>query len=142
MAQRIARHRAERPVSWTTIEEPLQLMEAFESVPSSHCLVVDCLTLWTANSLERFSAPEIEEQSAALALYAAAREGTTVVVTNEVGLGIVGENRLARSYSDLLGRVNARWAEVATRVLFMVAGRALALESPFSLIEDLDEFSD
>ena len=65
-----------------------------------------------------------------------------MVVTNEVGLGIVGENRLARSYSDLLGRVNARWAEVATRVLFMVAGRALALESPFSLIEDLDEFSD
>jgi len=137
MAERIAQHRAARPASWQTIEEPLRLRESIADVSDDHCLVIDCLTLWTANALEAFGADQVEAHATAAAHIAAARTGLTVVVTNEVGLGIVLDNALARSYRDLLGRVNAIWAEDADQVYLLVAGRALALASTDALGERL-----
>ena len=137
MASRIAQHRRERPDSWRTIEEPVRLREAIAGVSDDHCLVVDCLTLWTANALETFGADEIELHATAAARLAATRSALTVAVTNEVGLGIVPDNALARSYRDVLGRVNAIWAEAADQVYLLVAGRALSLAKTDSLGERL-----
>jgi adenosyl cobinamide kinase/adenosyl cobinamide phosphate guanylyltransferase len=137
MKTRIARHMRERPSSWRTIEEPLRLWEAIEAVDGDDCLLVDCLTMWTANALERFGVEETGARAAAAAGAAAARPGLTIAVTNEVGLGLVPDNSLGRSYRDLLGRVNAVWAAAADRALFLVAGRALDLEQVDSLAEGL-----
>ena len=137
MADRIAVHRGERPAEWQTIEEPLLLRNAIAEVESTACVVVDCLTLWTANALEALGRDETEAQAAAAADAASARPGWTIVITNEVGLGIVPDNPLARSYRDLLGRVNTIWAEDADQVYLLVAGRALSLAKTDSLSERL-----
>ncbi len=137
MEARIERHRRERPGPWRTIEEPLRLREAIEGVDGGHCLIVDCLTLWTANALDRLGAEEAEARAAAAADAASARPGLTVAVTNEVGLGLVPDNPLGRSYRDLLGQVNAIWAAAADRAFLLVAGRALDLKRAESLAEGL-----
>lgn len=137
MAERIAAHQGERPAAWRTIEEPLRLRETIDEVENTACLVIDCLTLWTANALEALGTDQVESQAVAAARVAAARPGLTVVVTNEVGLGIVPDNVLGRSFRDLLGRVNAIWAEAAGEVYLLVAGRALALAKTDSLSERL-----
>ena len=128
MAARIAAHRTERPKSWTTIEEPLALVEAIAGVAPSACLLVDCLSLWVANLLETTGAQEVERAALAAAATAAARPGPTIAVTNEVGLGIVPVAALARAYRDVLGRVNAIWAERASAAHLVVAGRILPLQ--------------
>ena len=137
MTERIAQHRRERPDSWETIEEPLRLREAIEGVARDSCMLIDCLTLWTANALERLGAAETRAVAGTAASAAAARPGLTVAVTNEVGLGVVPDNALARSYRDLLGHVNAIWAEAADQALLLVAGRALALGKSELVIGDL-----
>lgn len=136
MAERIAVHRSERPADWQTIEEPLLLRETIAEVESTACLVLDCLTLWTANALEELGSAETELQAAASAAAASARPGWTIVITNEVGLGIVPDNPLGRSYRDLIGRVNTIWAEVADHAYLLVAGQALALGKPASIVEE------
>ena len=118
MADRIARHRQERPPEWTTIEEPRELAQALGRVPDGATAIVDCLSLWVANVSEP---PEV-------AARAAARRGLTIAVSNEVGLGIVPDNALARAYRDVLGRVNAEWAAAADEAYFVVAGKLLRLE--------------
>jgi adenosyl cobinamide kinase/adenosyl cobinamide phosphate guanylyltransferase len=114
MAERIERHRTERPEGWTTIEEPVDLHRALASVPAGETAVVDCLSLWVANGGDG-SVP-------------VSRDGLTIAVTNEVGLGIVPDNPLARGYRDDLGRANAAWVEAADEAYFVVAGRMLRLE--------------
>jgi adenosylcobinamide kinase/adenosylcobinamide-phosphate guanylyltransferase len=124
MAERIARHRADRPREWTTIEEPVELARALAAVPAGETAIVDCLSLWVANLGER----DVETPAAEAATLAAARSGLTLAVTNEVGLGLVPVNALARAYRDRLGRVNQLWAEAAGEVWLIVAGRSLWLE--------------
>jgi adenosylcobinamide kinase / adenosylcobinamide-phosphate guanylyltransferase len=124
MAERIERHRRERPAHWTTVEEPLQLGRALARTPGEATVVVDCLSLWVANVLEL---ADVEQEAERVARAAAARPGLTVAVTNEVGLGIVPDNALARRYRDVLGRVNAIWADTADEACFVVAGRTLRL---------------
>jgi adenosyl cobinamide kinase/adenosyl cobinamide phosphate guanylyltransferase len=124
MAARIARHREERPPDWKTVEEPLELAHALAAAPSGDTVVVDCLSLWVANLDGRGA----EEPAAEAARLAAEREGLTIAVTNEVGLGIVPDNALARAYRDELGRVNALWVEAADEAWLVVAGRKLRLE--------------
>jgi adenosyl cobinamide kinase/adenosyl cobinamide phosphate guanylyltransferase len=131
MAARIAAHRAGRPGAWTTVEEPLRLHEALQVAKGT--VVVDCLSLWVANLLEA-GARDIEEQSVAAASVAA-RRGRTIAVSNEVGLGVVPATPLGRRYRDVLGRVNAAWAEAAEATLLVVAGRALPLASPWELVD-------
>jgi adenosyl cobinamide kinase/adenosyl cobinamide phosphate guanylyltransferase len=125
MAERIRRHRAERPAAWTTVEEPVELRAALEA--ASGTVVVDCLSFWVANLLEAdWSDEAVEAEAEACARAAAARD--TIAVSNEVGLGVVPATPLGRRYRDVLGRVNATWAAAADRALFVVAGRVLELD--------------
>jgi adenosylcobinamide kinase/adenosylcobinamide-phosphate guanylyltransferase len=139
MAERIARHRAARPAQWRRVEEPVDLRAALDEAGGQACLVVDCLSLWIANLLDRsWREQAIEEEARALADVAAGRTPLTAVVTNEVGLGIVPSTPLGRSYRDLLGRVNATWAASAATAALVVAGRPLPLARPGAIFPELD----
>jgi adenosylcobinamide kinase/adenosylcobinamide-phosphate guanylyltransferase len=134
MRSRIERHRARRPAEWTTVEEPLGLREALAGLDGGTLAVVDCLTLWVANLLERGdSEQEIVEDTEAVAAAARSRAAPVVVVTNEVGLGIVPATPSGRAYRDVLGRVNSTFVEHADKAAFVVAGRLLQLDSPAAL---------
>ncbi|MGA2929519.1 MAG: bifunctional adenosylcobinamide kinase/adenosylcobinamide-phosphate guanylyltransferase [Solirubrobacteraceae bacterium] len=135
MAQRIARHQRERPDTWTTIEEPLELEAAIARAAPADALILDCLTLWTANLLAGSEPAAVEARAGAAAAAAARRPGLTIAISNEVGQGIVPGNELARRYRDLLGRVNAIWAAAADHAYLLVAGRALALAPVDRLLE-------
>jgi adenosylcobinamide kinase / adenosylcobinamide-phosphate guanylyltransferase len=127
--QRIACHRAERPPDWRVVEEPVALEEVLLGVPEEATVVVDCLSLWVANLLGREdSEAEIVASAERAAKLASRRRGATVVVSNEVGLGIVPANALSRSYRDALGRVNAAWAAAADEAFLVVAGTTLRLD--------------
>ncbi len=121
MEERIARHRERRGSEWTTIEEPLALAEvlAAESDPK-RAILVDCLTLWLANLLgaEREIAAEFEKLEGVLSNVG----GPVVLVSNEVGQGIVPDNALARRFRDEAGRLHQQIAAVAGRVVFVTAG--------------------
>jgi adenosylcobinamide kinase / adenosylcobinamide-phosphate guanylyltransferase len=128
MAERIRRHQAERPVHWETVEAPVDVQSVLERIPAEAAVVVDCLSLWVANLLERGDGDdEIEAASDALSAVAAARRSLTIAVSNEVGLGVVPRTELGRRYRDVLGRVNAAWAADAEHAAFVVAGRSLRL---------------
>jgi adenosyl cobinamide kinase/adenosyl cobinamide phosphate guanylyltransferase len=122
MTARIERHKNERPQSWQTIEEPLELAGSLASVPSEETAIVDCLSLWVANALG--AQRDLDERALAAAV---ARPGLTIAVTNEVGMGIVPDNALARAYRDELGRVNAAWTAAADEAYLVVAGRTVTL---------------
>jgi adenosylcobinamide kinase / adenosylcobinamide-phosphate guanylyltransferase len=131
MAERIRRHRAERPTHWETIEEPTELESALRPVPLGATVLIDCLTLWLSNLMERnFSDLDIEDAARSAAAFAASRSGATIVVSNEVGSGIVPDNAISRRYADVLGRVNTVWADAAAESFLVVAGRVLPLAAP------------
>lgn len=121
MAARIARHRARRGDSWRTIEVPLALPEAIEQAAGPDApVLVDCLTLWLANLLQAGRDPVRETELLLAALRRA--PGPVVLVSNEVGLGIVPDNALARRFRDEAGRMNQVMAEAAGRVVLVIAG--------------------
>ncbi|MBN2312184.1 MAG: bifunctional adenosylcobinamide kinase/adenosylcobinamide-phosphate guanylyltransferase [Candidatus Hydrogenedentes bacterium] len=131
MRERIARHRAERGPGWDTIEAPLDLAGAIRRAGAPGAAVlVDCLTVWLGNRLHH--EPALAEDGAFPAeLDAAIRESQAarlVLVTNEVGMGIVPENELARRFRDLAGRLNQRVAALANRVILSVCGQALTIK--------------
>ena len=128
MAERIAAHRARRDAGWRTIETPHDIADALAAAPADAAVLVDCLTLWLANVLE--GTHDIDAQTARLQDVLAARVGPTVLVSNEVGLGIVPDNALARRFRDLQGTLNQRIAAQAQRVVMMVAGVPIAVKSP------------
>jgi len=128
MAERIDRHRAQRPPGWTTLEAPVDLYSAVMSAGQGDYLVIDCLTLWVSNLLGN-GRTSSEVLIAARRLAEVLRQRRAVVVSNEVGLGIMPDNELARIFEVALGNVNAVFAECAERSVFMVAGRALELKS-------------
>ncbi len=130
MAERIRLHQAERPSAWATIEEPLDLPEAFAKVADDDALIIECVSLWVANMLARGDTDsEVEEHGRATAALASSRRSLTIAVSNEVGLGIVPANEFGRRYRDVLGRVNASWAAGADQTALVVAGRILRLEN-------------
>jgi adenosyl cobinamide kinase/adenosyl cobinamide phosphate guanylyltransferase len=126
MAERIRLHREERPDGWTTIEEPVALDAALARVAPGDAVVLDCLSLWVANLLER-DADVDAHNGRALALVQD-RTAPTIAVSNEVGLGVVPATELGRLYRDVLGRVNGHWAAAADDAAFVVAGRMLRLQ--------------
>lgn len=127
MRQRIDRHRDQRGEGWRTIEEPRDLagVIAAESTAQS-AILVDCLTLWLSNLIFAEADPEAETARLAEALRAA--PGPVVLVTNEVGSGIVPDNALARRFRDEQGRLNRRIAEVADVAVLVAAGLPLVLK--------------
>jgi adenosylcobinamide kinase/adenosylcobinamide-phosphate guanylyltransferase len=128
MASRIAAHRAERPEGWLTVEEPYALEESLSGANPSHTVVVDCLTLWTANALARDDEPDrVLAAATRAAATAARRQALTIAVSNEVGLGIVPLEPIGRAYRDLLGSVNRAWVAASADAALVVAGRALRL---------------
>ena len=131
MRARIERHRAERPAAWRVREEPLDLAVGLAALADDTFAIVDCLTLWASNRLGAGDAPEaVIDRARVAAALAAARAAPTVVVTNEVGWGIVPVNDLARVYRDLLGGVNGAFADHAESAWLVVAGRVMPLVRP------------
>lgn len=130
MSRRIERHRRERPAHWITIEEPLNLAEGIRSAAESDLVVVDCLTLFAGRLLEACGDDEegiarrIEQLEACLA----SSHPPIVLVSNEVGSGVVPAFEMGRRYRDLLGEINQRVAAVAGSVVLLVAGLPLLLK--------------
>ena len=119
MAARIARHRAERGRGWTTVEEPLALVEALAARPGRATLV-DCLTLWLTNLMH--AGRDVEAEVARLSGSIGALEGPAIFVSNEVGLGLVPETKLGREFRDWQGRLNQEAARACDAVVLVAAG--------------------
>lgn len=135
LRDRIARHRHERPTEWPTVEEPVALAAALSVIDTGALVVVDCLTVWVGNLFHHLpDADAREQQYAALLRVLAGRDGHTVVVSNEVGMGLVPADASSREYRDELGRLNQRVAAIAERSLLLVAGRALELRNPWEVL--------
>ncbi len=126
MAKRIALHRARRGAGWQTIEAPDDLAHAFIAAPAEVPVLVDCLTLWLSNRMlaDADMDAEVGHLEEALDRHA----GTVVLVSNEVGFGIVPDNALARRFRDLQGSLNQRMAARADRVALLVAGLPLIVK--------------
>lgn len=127
MADRIARHRAVRGPRWRTVDAPLALAAAILAESrTDNVILVDCLTLWASNLLlgERDVAAAIPELTAAIAN----APGKVILVTNEVGLGIVPDNALARRFRDIAGDINQAVAACVERAIFMAAGLPIVLK--------------
>ncbi len=130
LRDRIERHREERP-AWPTIEAPIDLAAAITSVAPDALVIVDCLTVWLGNVLHHGAEPSIGP------VHRRARRagpGRSIVISNEVGLGIHPDTELARRYRDVLGRINQAVAAAASTSLLLVAGRATVLRDPWELL--------
>jgi len=136
MAERIRRHRDQRPAHWLTVEEPIAIGAAVERYAGGcDLLLLDCLTLWLSNlCFEKSGLPQAEIESAAQAEVArvatAAAASHIVIVTNEVGCGLVPETPLGRRFRDLQGFVNQQAACSADWVYHMVAGIPITIKQP------------
>ncbi|MCB2227414.1 MAG: bifunctional adenosylcobinamide kinase/adenosylcobinamide-phosphate guanylyltransferase [Desulfarculaceae bacterium] len=131
MTARIARHQAERGEAWSTLEEPLALEEALRRADGPDAvLLVDCLTLWLSNLVlgANLSDTAVAERGEALAGMLPELKARVILVANEVGLGIVPENALARRWRDLAGGLNQRMASACDTVVLVAAGLPLALK--------------
>ena len=126
MAERIAKHRARRGDEWIEREAPLDLSNALSETDGGGARLVDCLTLWLSNLLhaERDRPKAIAELADTLK----SQDSPVVLVTNEVGLGIVPDNALARAYRDAAGIMNQTIADIADEVEFIVAGLPMKLK--------------
>jgi adenosylcobinamide kinase/adenosylcobinamide-phosphate guanylyltransferase len=127
MAERIAQHRARRGNNWQTLEAPNDLAEALASAPKGPVLL-DCLTLWLSNRM--LAEADIDAEIDRLDQALARRAGPIVLVSNEVGYGIVPDNALARRFRDLQGSLNQRMGATADRVILVVAGLPMIVKGP------------
>ena len=136
MRQRIARHRAERPADWTTIEAPLALEDALLACGDRFdTILVDCLTVWTANVMQAEQSDEARVLARAQRLAEILRglSASVLLISNEVGSGIHPSTELGRVYRDLLGFVNQRIAAAADEVILLVAGCPLIVKQAAEL---------
>ncbi len=134
MAERIQHHRAQRPASWRTIEEPLALADAVErAATEADTVLVDCLTIWLSNLCYQDLGAHENVQNGARAqidrIAAAAKTCRVILVSNELGSGIVPEHPVARAFRDTHGLLNQRAAEAADEVILTVAGLPLYLKT-------------
>ncbi len=124
MRARVARHQRERDATWETLEVPMELARTLELHNTGGSVVlVDCLTFWLTNmAMANLSEIDIERRIASLDQTLSAMKVPVILVTNEVGQGIVPENRLARQFRDWAGHMNRKMAQRADQVIWMVAG--------------------
>jgi adenosylcobinamide kinase/adenosylcobinamide-phosphate guanylyltransferase len=145
MAERIAAHQAQRPASWRTVEEPNNLLQAIQAnATPGDVVVVDCLTLWVSNVLLKAIGPERDANMTPLTVWTAIeasvvneakdmltdardRDLTLILVSNEVGMGVVPATSVGRHYRDILGRVNQVVGSASDSLILMVAGLAVDL---------------
>ncbi len=138
MADRIRAHRADRPEAWATVEAPIELPRALTDAGPT--VLVDCVTLWLSNLMlggadDAALARSVDEMATACV----ARTGTTIVIANDVGSGIVPMEALSRRFRDAHGRMNQRLAAVADRSFLVVAGRLLELRDPVDHLPELEK---
>jgi adenosylcobinamide kinase / adenosylcobinamide-phosphate guanylyltransferase len=126
MRDRIARHQRDRTGNWTTVEAPLELSSALAAAPTGEAVLIDCATLWLTNLL--LADHDIPAETDRLVASIAACPAPVVIVSNEVGYGIVPENSLARRFRDEQGRLNQRLALEADVVVNVIAGLPLVLK--------------
>ena len=128
MVDRIERHKAERDARWTTVESPIGVPRAImEHARVGRPVLVDCLTLWLSNMM--LSERDVSAMTTALLGTLRAPPGPVVLVSNEVGLGLVPETPLGRSFRDAQGRLNQQVARAADHVVFLAAGLPLTLKN-------------
>ncbi|MCS6621476.1 bifunctional adenosylcobinamide kinase/adenosylcobinamide-phosphate guanylyltransferase [Roseibacterium beibuensis] len=130
MRDRIDRHIADRGDGWTTIEEPVNLAEVLDQTDGRGPRLVDCMTLWLSNLM--LDGREWEPAAKTLIETLSRQTSPVILVSNEVGMGIVPENALARAFRDAQGWLNQRVAVVADEVQFVVAGLPLQIKGPAS----------
>jgi adenosylcobinamide kinase / adenosylcobinamide-phosphate guanylyltransferase len=143
MARRVAHHRQHRPADWISVEEPLKLASALVRHSAANaCILVDCLTLWLSNLFfagraaiqaeagEPVDCPLLTDHIAALLECLPTLPGSAILVSNEVGCGIVPMNAVARAFADEQGRLNQSVAAVCDRVTLTAAGLPLELKGP------------
>lgn len=131
MAARIAAHRARRPSHWPVREEPIALGRALLEVarPGS-VVIVDCLTLWLTNIIMQSDDGLLERESDALLAAVQSAPGVVILVSNDVGSGIIPVNELARRFADVTGSLHQRVAQACDRVVWMMAGLPLTVKPP------------
>ncbi len=130
MAARIARHQAERPVHWRTLEAPLAVAQALTTVAPAPVVVLDCVTLWVTNLLLKPNADwaMVEAELVQLLAWYHSQSSELIVVSNEVGLGIIPADTVSRTFREWLGWCNQRLAAQADTVYLMVAGLPVAIK--------------
>ena len=126
MAQRIARHQADRSEGWQTVEAPLDLVSALGSAGGENAILVDCLTLWLSNLMHHGRDVDTETEKLCSALQAMTQP--VFLVSNEVGMGLVPDKKLGRNFRDAQGRLNQHVANVCDVVEFVAAGLPLRLK--------------
>lgn len=134
MALRIEQHRRHRPPTWVLVEAPIGLTEAIDAADGAELVVIDCITLWMSNLMVERDDPTIEAMVGEAVASVAGRTGPTIVVSNEVGSGIVPMSPVSRRFRDLQGRANQQFAAAADQAFLVVAGRLLRLEGPGDVV--------
>jgi len=129
MAQRILEHRRDRPADWTVVEEPIDLVVAVETAGVGS-LVIDCVTLWISNLMVEHDDQTILGMVDIAVAAIVERAGNTIVVSNELGSGLVPMDPVGRRFRDLQGRANQRFAAAADEAYMVVSGRLLPLQDP------------
>ncbi|MBO0797960.1 MAG: bifunctional adenosylcobinamide kinase/adenosylcobinamide-phosphate guanylyltransferase [Blastocatellia bacterium] len=141
MRERIARHRADRPAEWQTVEEQLDISRVVREAPVEASFLIDCVTLWISNLMWQFREEAAAEQSRLILAEVdklidvlqrrvenSVSAGEVVIVSNEVGCGLVPEHPVARAFRDLQGFANQRLASAADKVVLIIAGLPLLLK--------------
>ena len=131
MKERILKHKADRPANWKTFEEPKELAELLTRIDNSFdCIIIDCLTLLVSNLLLSVYKEEvIVEKIKAVLFQLRKKKAKAIIVSNEVGLGIVPVNKLGRRFRDIAGKVNQIVAQESDEVLFIISGLPLIVKS-------------
>lgn len=131
MAKRVEHHQKSRPQAWPFTEEPLDIIPILEKHTIEGCLLLDCLTLWLTNVLLLEDEEQLAQRQQELIEYLSKGiEGELILVSNEVGQGIVPDNALARRFVDEAGRLHQRIAAIADQVVFVTAGLPQVLKGP------------
>ena len=126
MRQKIADHKAQRGPNWRTIEEPVDMTAALATVSADEIVLIDCATLWLTNVM--LGDYDLEAETRAFLAAIEACPAPVIIVSNETGLGIVPDNKLARDFRNAQGRLNQRLAQISDAVVFVAAGLPMVMK--------------
>ncbi|WP_133013329.1 bifunctional adenosylcobinamide kinase/adenosylcobinamide-phosphate guanylyltransferase [Marinomonas flavescens] len=131
MADRVRKHQRRRPASWSLIEEPIKLAQTLQQLNNTgNAVIVECLSLWISNLLCSEDEDLFEQETEAFLAIVKRFEGELIIVSSEVGLGIMPMNAMARRFGDEIGMMNQKLAKLTERVTFVAAGLPMPLKSP------------